>query len=230
MSVYAIADLHLSGARPKPMDIFGPIWQGHAERLAEGFSQHVTQEDLVLVPGDISWAMNLSEALVDIQTIAAWPGQKLLLRGNHDYWWSSISKLRQALPAGVYGLQNDCFCFENYTICGTRGWTTADKQAPQDQKIFLREVLRLELSLRHARARGREISLVMLHFPPFEQAKQADNALVALLHQYQVKRVVYGHLHGTAAHKNAFCGTLDGIHYQLVSADYLNFQPKKILD
>ena len=206
--VYAIGDLHLSLSVPnKAMDVFGAHWKDHAGRIKEAWQDTVREEDLVLIPGDVSWAMYLSDAIADLAFIGSLKGAKLLLRGNHDYWWQSVTKVRAALPEGMYALQNDVFRFGDLCICGTRGWTIPESshfKESADRKLFERELIRLDLSLN----------------APSEFAKKFAAA--------GVTDVVYGHLHG-ASHRYLFNGDHDGVTYHAVPADYLNFIPKKIV-
>ena len=227
MHIYAIGDLHLSFAAEKPMDVFGRRWADHAARLLAAWNETVAEDDLVLIPGDISWAMQLSQASPDLAFIGALPGKKLLLRGNHDYWWSSLNRVRAALPDGVNALQNDAFDFGEYTIGGTRGWTCpgANGFTAADEKIYRREAQRLELSLmRMAEGKTR---IVMTHFPPFCEPG-FDTAFTALFSKYGVQYAVYAHLHG-AAHKLAFEGEHNGVQYLFAAADYLQFMPRRIV-
>ncbi len=230
MSVFAIADLHLPGHNDKPMDVFGTQWDRHFEVIHEHWLAQVTQEDIVLIPGDISWAMHLQHALDDLGDIAALPGQKILLRGNHDYWWSSITKVRTALPDTLHALQNDALMLGEQVFCGTRGWNFPTASCPleeQDLKIYQRELLRLELSLTCAAkiAQGEPFT-VLMHFPPLLVDGQAT-AYTQILDQYPVSRVVYGHLHGSGI-KNGFVGQKNGIEYHLVSCDAIGFSPLRI--
>lgn len=228
MAIFAIADLHLSHFEEKSMDIFGAHWKGHWQKIQTAWRARVTPDDLVLIPGDISWAMQMHQAQPDLDAIGALPGQKLMLRGNHDYWWSSLTQVRQALPRGMYALQNDCFAYQGGAICGTRGWVQGTAaQGEKDAKLLRRETGRLELSLQSAAKQGLPVKLVMFHYPPFDE-KQTPNEMTALLHAHGVTRVVYGHLHGRSL-PNAFEGVLDGIRYELVSCDHLDFAPKLIL-
>ncbi len=226
MSVFAIGDLHLPGHEQKPMDVFGSHWDRHFETISENWKQKITDEDIVLIPGDISWAMQLSEAVDDLNAIAELPGTKLLLRGNHDYWWSSLSKLRAALPEKMHVIQNDAMRFGDHVFCGTRGWNFPTQQqalSSQDEKVYLRELVRLRMSLDQARKLGGEDVTVMLHFPPLF-ADGIGTAFTEILEEYAVQRVVYGHLHG-AGIKIGFEGERAGIDYHLVSCDALGFDP-----
>ncbi len=219
--LFAIADLHLQGGGDKPMDVFGAHWTGHFAHICEDWRLRVRPCDLVLVPGDISWAMTLEEALPDIRDIGALPGRKLLLRGNHDYWWSSLSRLRAALPEGMHALQNDAFAFSGCVIAGARGWI-CESADEQDRKIYLREAQRLELSLKEARRiapHGRLIA--MMHYPPVNERGE-DTLFTALLEAYGATDCVYGHLHG-AALRGAFSGRRGPVRYRCVSCDCLGF-------
>ena len=227
MNVFAIGDLHLPGGNAKPMDIFGPHWENHFEQIRADWRMRVSESDLVLIPGDISWAMYLQEALEDLKAIAALPGKKVLLRGNHDYWWSAIGRVRTALPKQMYALQNDSLQFDNVLVCGARGWLCPDfgSVAAKDVHIYQRELIRLRLSLDHAVKRmqgAKHMRLIaMLHFPPLtEQVRESE--VTRLLEAYPVQDVVYGHLHG-AGLAGAFTGLQNGIRYHQVSCDYLRF-------
>ncbi len=226
MSVFAIGDLHLPGHEQKPMDVFGSHWDRHFEIISQNWLNKITQDDVVLIPGDISWAMQLSEAADDLNAIGQLPGTKLLLRGNHDYWWSSLTKLRAALPEGMHVIQNDAMKIGDRIFCGTRGWNFPTGQqtlSAQDEKVYQRELIRLRMSLDHARKLGDGEITVMLHFPPLF-ADGISTAFTDILEEYQVPRVVYGHLHG-AGIKIGFDGIRNGVSYHLVSCDALGFDP-----
>ena len=152
MKVFAISDLHLSINNPKPMDIFGPVWEGYVDKIFDDWKAKVTDEDIVLLAGDFSWAMKLEDALSDLKLLETLPGKKVIIRGNHDYWWKSISAVRGILPKNFYAVQNDAIKFDNIIICGTRGWQVPEngEQTPENKKIFDREVIRLELTLKEA--------------------------------------------------------------------------------
>ena len=230
MSVFAIGDLHLPGHDQKPMDVFGSHWDRHFETISENWRQKIGEDDVVLIPGDISWAMQLNEAKDDLEAIGRLPGSKLLLRGNHDYWWSSLSKLRAVLPEKMYVIQNDAMQIGSHVFCGTRGWNFPTVQQPlneQDEKIYQRELMRLRMSLDQAKKLNGEDITVMLHFPPLF-ADGVGTAFTAILEEYQVQRVVYGHLHG-AGIKIGFEGEREGIQYHLVSCDALGFNPVQIM-
>ena len=226
MQIYAIADLHLSLTSEKPMDVFGEAWRGHAEKLKRNWQERVQQDDLVLVPGDISWAMQLSAALPDLSFIGDLPGKKILLKGNHDYWWSAIGRVRSNLPEGMRALQNDSIVEDGIGICGSRGWLCpgSNNFNAEDQKIYLRELDRLSLSL--ASLPAVETKIAMLHFPPFLD-KEKGSGFTERLEEAGVQIVVYGHLHGEA-NRYAFEGERNGITYHCVAADKLDFAPKRI--
>ena len=227
--VFAIGDLHLSLSVPnKAMDVFGAQWKDHTERIREAWQDTVQEDDLVLIPGDISWAMYLSDAVADLSFIGDLKGLKLILRGNHDYWWQSVTKVRTALPKGIYALQNDVFRFGDLFICRTRGWTVPESshfKESADRKLYERERIRLDLSVKALPKDAQAIG--MLHFPPFSENGQ-NSGFSELFREAGVSDVVYGHLHG-ASHRYAFNGEKDGINYHFVSADFLNFRPKLIV-
>ena len=227
--VYAIGDLHLSLSVPnKAMDVFGAHWKDHAARIKEAWQDTVSEEDLVLIPGDISWAMYLSDAIADLNFLGALKGSKLILRGNHDYWWQSVTKVRTALPNGMYALQNDVFRFGDLAVAGTRGWTVPESshfKESADRKLYDRELIRLDLSLQALPNGVRAIG--MLHFPPFSESGEPSE-FAKRFAAAGVTDVVYGHLHG-ASHRYLYNGTSDGVTYHAVPADYLNFVPKRIL-
>jgi len=226
MKLFAISDLHLSGARPKPMDIFGENWNGHWQKIRENWSRmEIGPEDLVLIPGDISWAMQLEAAQIDLDEIGQLPGHKVVTRGNHDYWWSSLTKVRSVLPEKLYALQNDAMRFGSTVVCGSRGWICPGGMdyKPEDEKIYKREVLRMELSLKGAKKQEGDLLIVMIHYPPFNE-KQERSGFMELFEQYGVDQVIYGHLHGRSC-RFAFEKELCGIQYRLVSCDHLQFCP-----
>ncbi|AEJ43545.1 metallophosphoesterase [Alicyclobacillus acidocaldarius] len=228
MAIYAIADLHLDTSNSKPMDVFGPAWRDHAEKIAHHWLERVQEDDIVVMPGDISWAMKLEEAAPDLAWIGRLPGQKVLIRGNHDFWWGGIQRVRKALPPRMYALQNDCLVLDDVCFAGTRGWTLPHHPSyhPEvDEPILKREILRLELSLKAAVKEEKPI-LCLMHYPPID-AQRLDSPFHELLAAYGVRACVYGHLHGPA-HRFALNGEIDGVHYQLVSCDYLHFIPWKI--
>jgi len=226
LKVFAISDLHLSGSDPKPMDVFGERWENHWVRIQQDWRAKVEPEDLVLVAGDISWAMQLEQAQVDLEELGALPGQKVLLRGNHDYWWSSLTKVERILPKGTFALQNNALRFEGVVVAGTRGWTIPASIGThsQDEKIYAREVQRMELSLSAAKKLQQEGDrlLVMTHYPPFNE-RQEPSPVTDRIEAAGADAVVYGHLHG-AGIRDAFQGNLRGVRYYLTSCDAMNFQ------
>lgn len=229
--LFALADLHLSTDGSKPMDVFGAPWIGHAARMAAAWDARVRAEDTVLLAGDLSWARTLEQAAGDLAWIAARPGTKLLLRGNHDGWWGSISKVRRALPEGCHALQNDAWRWEDVAVVGARGWTDPDDPVagPGDGRIFRRELERLERSIADADARfGRAGTRVaMTHYPPRLAGRPPTDADAAL-RAGGVDVCVYGHLHGED-HRLAVDGAIDGLLYRFVAADAVDFAPVEIL-
>ena len=228
MSLFTIGDLHLSLGVKKPMDIFSG-WENYVDLLRQNWLETVGEEDTVVIPGDFSWAMNLTETQKDFTFLASLPGKKILLRGNHDYWWTSVTKTRNFLASLELGsidfLQNNYIPYEGKALCGTRGWFFDSAEA-FSEKVAAREAIRLELSLQAAEQNGFAEKIVFLHFPPLNKVHRCDD-LIALMQKYGVKACYYGHLHGFAI-GGAWIGPSDGIDFQLVSADHLKFIPKKI--
>ena len=224
MKVYAISDLHLSTTCDKPMNIFGPVWDNYLDKVENDWKEKVGEGDLVLIAGDISWAMRLSDAYPDLDYISALPGKKVILRGNHDYWWKSISELRTNLKPNMFAVQNDAIKFENVVVCGSRGWTVPEKEhkTPEDEKIYTRELIRMELSLKSAcvqKQDGDEL-IVMIHYPPFN-SKLEDSDFTKLFEKYGVNKVVYGHLHSYDKKGKMYLNK-NGIEYYLTSCDLTN--------
>ncbi len=230
MAVWGIADLHLSFETDKPMDVFGDKWKNYTQKLKKSWEERVAMEDLVIIPGDVSWAMNLEETRKDFAWLDALPGTKVMVKGNHDYWWSTVKKVREALPPSIYVLQNDHLEWNGWAVCGTRGWTCPAEggfEESRDEKIYLREQQRLEFSLQSARAAGFESIIAALHYPPFNSCRE-DSVFTRLLSAYGVKYCLYGHLHGEALHL-AFEGEMQGVKYLFVSADALEFSPALVV-
>lgn len=227
MAVYAIADLHLP-ARQKPMDVFGEHWKDHFQRISADWESRVAPEDVVLLPGDLSWAMRLEEALEDLRSIGRLPGTKILLRGNHDYWWGSVGQVRRALPEGMYALQNDSLLIGGRLYAGSRGWTLPGPESTEeDARIYSRERLRLEMSLKHARGRDADAPITaMMHYPPLTDG---ESGFSDLLEAYGVTDCVYGHLHGAAIY-GAVRGERGGVRYHQVSCDGLDFKLYRLYD
>ena len=229
MALYAIGDTHLSLTSNKPMDVFGGGWAGYVDKLRQGFAC-VRPEDTVVLCGDLSWGMSLQEAREDFAFLDALPGKKLLMKGNHDYWWTTASKMNQFFQENHFTtfeiLHNNCRFYGDVALCGTRGWFyEEDKGGTHDEKVFRRELGRLETSLKAA---GKREKLCFLHYPPRYQGYECPEIL-ELLERYGVRRCYYGHLHAES-HRLALQGNWHGIEFQLVSADYVNFRPVKIFD
>lgn len=228
MALYAIGDLHLCLGAPKPMDIFGGAWVGYMEKLWES-TRRIGPEDTTVLMGDLSWALDLPSAAADFSWINSIPGKKIILKGNHDYWWSTAAKFdkfcKENTFSDMYLLNNNCYEYENIAICGTRGWFfEEDRSGQHDEKVFKRELMRLEASLKAA---GDKDKYVFLHYPPRYKGYTCHEIL-DLLNQYEVRRCFYGHLHG-ASHKLAMEGLWDGIEFRLLSADFLDFVPYKVI-
>ncbi len=221
MKLYAIGDLHLDGGALKPMNVFGDQWTDHFAKISRDWRARVTGDDLVLIPGDISWAMQLEDALPDLNSIDALPGRKVILRGNHDYWWAGIGRLRSVLPPNMSAIQNDALRVGPYTIAGSRGWLLPGPDTTaEDARIYQRELARLALSLDCARKLGGTL-VVMTHYPPVGERGQPTE-VSELIRSSGAVCCVYGHLHG-AAGRNAFRGCLGDVRYACVSCDQLGF-------
>jgi predicted phosphohydrolase len=229
MSIYAIADLHLSLSGEKPMDIYGGEWVDHVKKTEMNWRRAVGETDTVLIAGDSSWALKQKDAEIDLRWIAALPGKKVLIRGNHDLWWHSVSRLN-ALDPSLYFLQNTHYEAEGIAVCGSRGWVCPGDGnfKAEDEKIHARELRRLEMSLASARDAGFGQTIVMLHFPPTNDKKE-HSGFVELIRAYGVSRVVYGHLHGADTFGRSLRGYHYGAEYNLVSLDYLSCAPLKIV-
>ncbi|WP_455528214.1 metallophosphoesterase [Huintestinicola sp.] len=229
MALFVMGDLHLSLSSDKSMDIFGG-WENYVERIKENWKREVSPEDTVVVPGDISWAMSLKEAVADFRYIHELPGRKIILKGNHDYWWTTAAKMNNFLAENgfdsIFILHNNHYAYENYGICGTRGWINDDSE-PADAKVLAREAQRLETSIASAENAGLE-PLVFLHYPPL-YGNEYNPDLLEVMYRHNIKCCWYGHIHGRKGHQNAVNGERDGIVFQLVSADYVQFCPVKIM-
>ena len=224
MALYAIGDLHLSFGADKPMDIFGDNWINHAEKLKQGFAK-LNEDDLTILCGDLSWAMSLENALPDFHFMDELPGKKIILKGNHDYWWSTAAKAKKLFAEnGIESLDilnNNCFFFEDYALCGTRGWFYEEESGGEhDAKIMRREVMRLEASLKAA---GDREKLVFLHYPPIFQKYRCE-PILDLLREHGVRLCCYGHIHGKGI-RLAYQGWDGCTEFRLVSADALDFEP-----
>lgn len=228
MALYAIGDLHLCLGASKPMDVFGGAWVGYMDKLKEGLSV-IRPEDTTVLLGDLSWALDLNEAAADFSFINAIPGRKIILKGNHDYWWSTASKFYKFCEENGFEnqfiLNNNHYEYDGWAICGTRGWFYEEERSgTHDEKVFRRELLRLEASLASA---GELQKMVFLHYPPRYKGYECVEIL-ELLKKYQVRRCFYGHLHGQS-HGLAMEGLWDGVDFRLVSSDRLNFRPYTVI-
>ncbi len=229
MAIYTIGDLHLSFANPKPMNIFGNNWDNHEEKVKKDWLSKVKPEDTVIHTGDFSWATYLEETIKDFEYLNSLPGRKIMLKGNHEYWWTTVTKMKKFLNEhnfqNIDFLQNNSIEIEDKIICGTRGWSLINENTETDRKIINREALRLELSIKDGINKGKEI-IVFMHYPP--AVKQNINTeFMKILQKYNVKRCYYAHLHGKAI-EDAVEGNVQGIELKLVSADSLDFKLLKI--
>ncbi len=228
MALYAIGDLHLCLGAPKPMDIFGGAWTGYMKKLEGGISV-IGPEDTTVLLGDLSWALGIEQAKEDFAWIDRIPGRKIILKGNHDYWWSTAAKFYKFCDENGFSnqliLNNNYYEYDGWAICGTRGWFFEEERSGEhDEKVFKRELIRLETSFKAA---GALPKIAFLHYPPRYKGYECPE-IIDLLKRYDVKRCFYGHLHG-ASHGLAIEGLWDGIDYKLVAADKLNFQPFRVL-
>lgn len=232
MKVFAIADLHLSFGTDKPMDIFGAHWEGHPERIRQAWEGCVSDHDLVLIPGDISWALKIEEAREDFAFIDALPGKKLIIKGNHDYWWSSLSKVKQALPASIMPLQNTAATFGEVSIAGSRLWIDPElkieNDSAEDRKIWERELTRFGLSL-DALPEDARVRIIMTHFPPISLDGRPGRP-VEIASAYCPDVWVFGHMHLGLMDYQGFNRTIGGTRFEFVSADFLEFRPKLVFD
>lgn len=230
MALYVIGDTHFSEGCNKPMDIFGGAWTGYRDKLVSALAV-LQPEDTLVVAGDFSWGMSLREALPDFRLLDSFPGKKLLIKGNHDYWWETVSKMKRFFAENTIEtidfLHNSCYFYNGAALCGTRGWFY-DKNDPAagDDKIFKRELIRLEASLKAAVDQGATEIDCFLHYPPVFAGTEVPQ-ITEILSRYPVKRLFYGHLHGDSL-RGAFSGTRNGIYYAVVSADALGFKPIQI--
>ena len=232
MALYAISDLHLPLGINKPMDIFGKQWENYVERLWENWHSLITEQDVIVLPGDFSWATYLEQAVKDFSFLNELPGRKYILKGNHDYWWTTAKKLEEFLAAYQFDtiafLQNKAVMYQNIALCGTRGWTFGDEHTAEDQKIYSREIIRMELSLKDAMKFNPEQIYAFVHYPPRNRGG-IHTGMTELFEKYPVTKCIYGHLHA-ASHAKAVKGIVNGIEYILVSGDYLGFTPLKLAD
>ena len=234
MALFVLGDTHLSfGVPNKPMDIFGG-WENYQALIEQNWRRLVQPEDTIVLAGDISWGMTLEQARADFAFLHGLPGTKIILKGNHDYWWNSMKKMTEFFAANGFDslhiLHNNCYVYENYGICGTRGWVNVPGEADAgdgDAKVLAREAQRLRVSLQAAAVQGLK-PVAFLHYPPIYWNSRNEPMLSAL-HDFGVEDCYYGHLHGAAAHARAEKGCTDGIRYHLIAGDYLQFVPEKVL-
>lgn len=238
MAIYIIGDLHLPFGEDKPMDIFGQNWEGYTEKLKEDWIKKVKKEDTVILAGDFSWATYLKDTYKDFEYINNLPGRKILLKGNHDYWWNTVKSMKNYLEENNFTnidfLYNNSFCIEDKLIVGTRGWALTDTET--SEKMMNRESQRLELSIKDAIEKyGEDKKIIaIMHYPPISKLKMKnehtyDSKYLEILKEYNVKQCYYGHLHGNS-HKEAVEGNIEGIEFYLISADYLGFKLKEVRD
>jgi predicted phosphohydrolase len=224
MKIYAISDLHISTNTNKPMDIFGGNWVGYMDKIRADWEEKVTEEDLVLIGGDISWAMNIEDAEKDIMSLVCLKGKKVMIKGNHDYWWSGIGKVRDMLPENFFALQNDSIRFAGVVICGSRCWSVPGSPDfnEQDRKLYLRETERLKLSLKDAQKikQDGDKLVALIHFPPFN-VKREDTEFTKIFEEYGVDSVIYGHLHGKSVRADKLV-VKNGVKYYLTSCDQVD--------
>ena len=233
MSLYVIADLHLSFGSNKPMDIFGDNWQNHEEKIAQDWKKRVKEHDLVVIPGDFSWAMDLKDTFLDFEYLSNLPGKKLLLKGNHDYWWSTLNKMRNFLKDNNFSdidfIQNNFYEFKNHIITGTHGWVIDDQE--ENKRLIKREQLRLRLELEAIKEKygDKKDIIVFMHYPPYlKENDKFINPYAELFEDFNIKTVYYGHLHGNQAYENIKDFEINGTTYKLISADYLDFKLQKV--
>ena len=236
MSIYVMGDLHLPFGVNKPMDVFGDGWQGYTEKIKEDWNKKVKNEDTVILAGDFSWATYLEDTYKDFEYLCALPGKKIMLKGNHDYWWTTVTSMKKYLEENNFNnidfLYNNSFLIEDKIIVGTRGWALLDTE--NSRKMVKREAARLELSLKSAIEKyGEQKEIIcIMHYPPvlaiyMKNEYTYNSEFLDVMKKYNVKRCYYGHLHGTS-HKDAIEGNVEGINLKLISGDYLNFKLEKI--
>ncbi len=231
MKVFAVSDLHLSGKADKPMNVFGPDWEGHFEKIKADWRKKVTDDDVVLLSGDTSWGMYLDEGMYDVQSLAPLPGKKVFIRGNHDFWWNGITRVRAAAPDPSFVfLQNDCVKIENLVIVGSRGWSCPGSTGftEHDMTLYLREGERFRLCFREVQKVKKEgdLLIALIHFPPFS-VKLEDTVFTELFEENGVNKVVFGHLHGAGYFP--LKSEKGGIEYYLTSCDKTNFSLVRIV-
>ena len=231
MSLFAMADFHLSKSiKDKPMDVFGKQWENYMQKIEENCKNMLSENDVLLIPGDISWATYAEELKSDLDFIENLPGRKIISKGNHDYWWTSAKKLEELKESlgikTISFLHNNFFVYEDTAICGNRGWIKSDSE--ENKKIYDRELIRLELSLKSAEDAGYDKKIVMTHYPPCCGNDKIFDDFFEIIDKYNVKRCIYGHLHNNFS--SAFTGIYNGVQFDLVSADYLDFKPLTVIN
>lgn len=229
MALYAISDLHLAFNVDKPMHIFGKKWINHEEKIKNNWISKINDEDYILIAGDISWGINEGESKKDLDWVNDLPGKKIISKGNHDFWWGSINKLNSLYDSTKF-IQNNFYTYKDYAICGSRGCICpgADKFTEKDEKIYLRELIRMRLSLESAKKANMKKIIVMIHYPPTNE-KFEESGFTELFKEFGVEKVIYGHLHGEYLGK-IYSGIIDGIEYIMTASDYLNFDPLLIVE
>lgn len=229
MKIYSIADLHLDARNEKPMDVFGEIWMDHDKKIFDHWQKVVKEEDLVLLPGDISWALALRDAEEDLKKIDGMPGRKVITKGNHDFWWSSMRKLRALGLQSIFFMHNNSYSCENIEVYGTRGWISQNSEdfKKEDEVIHRRELIRLENSIKSAPLHRHSLKIAMIHYPPIDGNGGLNDFGEKIL-EYATDICVYGHLHGLEAHKRIKETTIGGTRFVCVAADYLAFELKEI--
>ena len=232
MALYTIADLHLPIGVNKPMDVFGPDWENYVDRLEVNWKNTIDENDTVVLPGDFSWATYLKDTYMDFEYLNSMPGKKILLKGNHDYWWTSLKKMREYLDKNNLGnidfIHNNSYEFENKIIVGTRGWQ--DENNSEDKRITKREIIRLELSIQDGiKKYGTEKEIIVcMHYPPFNNYIEREFSYINVMKKYHVTKCIYGHLHGETSRKEAKEGIINEIDFKLVSCDYTGFDLIKL--
>lgn len=233
MALYVIADLHLSHSANKPMDVFGPRWEGHTEKIKNNWQSVVAPEDTVVIPGDLSWGMDFGNTAEDLRFVHELNGKKIIGKGNHDYWWQTMRKLTSFTAENGLGtvefLHNNAFYEQGFIICGTRGWMISEKPSADDEKILLREAGRLKLSLEEGKLLAKEHpdaeTLVFMHYPP-AYGNVVCGHFSELFDEFGVKRCFYGHLHG--AKEESLAARAGNARLYCVSADMIRFKPMRI--
>ncbi|MDP3385619.1 MAG: metallophosphoesterase [Eubacteriales bacterium] len=231
MKIFGISDLHLDSKKEKPMDIFGKNWENHDLRIFEDWHQKVNQDDIVLMPGDISWAISLKDAESDLRIIDQLPGRKVISKGNHDYWWTSLKKMKSLGFKAIFFLHNNCFQTNEFVVYGTRGWLTQDVDdfKAEDHKIVKRELIRLNNSFKSGIINDSRLKIALLHFSPFD-SKGELNVFGELICKQNIDICLYGHLHGIDGHRNVKEGLMENTRFICVAADFVDFKLKDIFE